>query len=227
MSLCMTCVKRLLYDRSIAKYHGIMNSKLQNQYPRARMDALFDGIFAVAMTLLVLDVKLPDDFHPNDATQLISGLIGLLPKVFPYLLSFFVLGNRWLAGIQTRSRVESVGGSYIRWWLLYLLLITCVPFTTIVVGRYASLAPAIWLYAGNTALIAITAWRLLELTPEVEDERHRRERRFSLLVLLVSALACIGWSFVNSAEALLALLLNFAPPALIRWARKAPPSSAT
>jgi uncharacterized membrane protein len=39
-------------------------------YPRARLDALNDAIFGVAMTLLVLDVRLPDDFHAHDATSL-------------------------------------------------------------------------------------------------------------------------------------------------------------
>ena len=42
-------------------------------YPKARLDALSDGIFAVAMTLLVLDVRLPEDFHPHNAAELLKG----------------------------------------------------------------------------------------------------------------------------------------------------------
>src|SRR5277367_3586088 len=114
-------------------------------YPKARLEALHDGIFSVAMTLLVLDVRLADDFHPADGGELLQGLIRLWPKFLPYLLSFAVLGLRWLAGIQIRSRAEYVDREYVNWWLLYLLLITFVPFSTIVVGRYASFAPAIWL----------------------------------------------------------------------------------
>ena len=41
-------------------------------FSRARLDALSDGIFAVAMTRLVLDVRLPEDFHPHDAAELIA-----------------------------------------------------------------------------------------------------------------------------------------------------------
>lgn len=135
-----------------------------------------------------------------------------------------MLGLRWLAGVQVRSRAEFLGGAYIRWWQFHLLLVTCVPFTTIVVGRYVSLAPAIWLYAGNTALLAVTSWRLLALTPDVENEHHRRGRQVAMLVLLVSALLCIGWSFVNSSQALWALTLNLVAPALIR--RSGEPKSA-
>src|SRR5579884_917587 len=105
-------------------------------FAKARLDALSDGIFAVAMTLLVLDVRLPEEFHPRDGAELLAGLAQLWPKVLPYVLSFGVLGLRWLSNIQIRSRAEFVGRDYVNWWLLYLFLITCVPFTTIVVGRH-------------------------------------------------------------------------------------------
>ena len=114
-------------------------------YPRARLDALSDAVFGVAMTLLVLDVRLPEEFHTDNANELLRALSGLWDKFWPYLLSFVVLGLRWLSSIQVRSRGEVVGREYVNWWLLYLLLITCVPFTTIIIGRFGTLAPAIWL----------------------------------------------------------------------------------
>lgn len=199
-------------------YHGrVKNSQQEIGYPRARLEALYDGIFAVAMTLLVLDIRLPDDFHPKDAAELLRGLIGLWARIMPYLLSFLVLGMRWLAGVQVRIRAEHLGGSYVRWWIFYLLLITCVPFTTNVVGRYASFAPAIWLYAGNTALIAIASWNLLRLAPDVENRGHRRGRQASSGVLFASALLCIGWSFFDPSWSLWAFLLNLATPLIVRW----------
>ena len=48
-------------------------------FSKARLDTLSDGIFGVAMTLLILDVRLPDEFHPKDAAELMQGLIGLWP----------------------------------------------------------------------------------------------------------------------------------------------------
>jgi uncharacterized membrane protein len=47
--------------------------------PKARLDALHDGIFSVAMTLLVLDVRLPEEFHPRDAAELLQAIAGLWP----------------------------------------------------------------------------------------------------------------------------------------------------
>jgi uncharacterized membrane protein len=207
-------------DASRATYHGQVSSeRFQALYPRVRLEALTDGIYAVAMTLLVLDVRLPEDFRPGSAAQLLQGLTDLWPKVFPYLLSFGVLGLRWLAAVQTRSRAELLGGAYIRWWLLHLLLITCVPFTTIVVGRYASLAPAVWLYAGNIGLLAAASWWQLNLLPDVDDDRHLRGRQVPSLLLLGSAVVCIVWSLFDSPHALWAFVLNLAGPALRRRSR--------
>jgi hypothetical protein len=45
---------------------------------------LSDGIFGVAMTLLILDVRLPDDFRPRDGAELLQGLVELWPKFLPY-----------------------------------------------------------------------------------------------------------------------------------------------
>jgi uncharacterized membrane protein len=186
-------------------------------YPKARLDALHDGIFSVAMTLLVLDVRLPDDFHPADGGELLQCLLKLWPKFLPYLLSFAVLRLRWLASIQIRSGAEYFNREYVNWWLFYLLLITFVPFSTIVVGRYAPLTPAIWLYAGHMLLIALISMRMVTLTPELERGDRPRRRTTSALFLAVSSLLTLVLSFVSPRLALWALALNFAQPVIERW----------
>jgi uncharacterized membrane protein len=186
------------------------NEGKPTMYPKARLDALSDGIFAVAMTLLVLDVRLPDDFAPHDAHDLLRGLLALGSKFLPYVLSFGVLGLRWLSNIHLRSRDEEVGRQYTEWWLVYHLLITGVPFTTMVVGRFASLAPSIWLYAGNTMLIAAVSFRMLALTPSFERTDHLSDRKIALGLLIISSALAIAWSFIDSSQALWALALNAA-----------------
>jgi uncharacterized membrane protein len=189
-------------------------------FSKARLDTLSDGIFAVAMTLLVLNVQLPNDFHPQDSGELLQGLADLWPKFLPYVLSFGVLGLRWLSNLELRSRAEFVNREYVNCWLLYLLLITCVPFTTIVVGRFAHLAPAIWLYAGHTLLIAAVGLRLVRLTPHLEQGDHLRHRQLSAWLLIVCSLLAIVISPVNSRLALWMLALNFAGPLLRKRSRR-------
>jgi uncharacterized membrane protein len=188
-------------------------------YPKARLDALHDGIFSVAMTLLVLDVRLPDEFHPRDAAELLQAIGNLWPKFLPYLLSFTVLGLRWLASIEIRSRAEYYNRGYVHLWLFYLLLITCVPFSTIVVGRYASLAPAVWLYAGHLLLIALVSMRMMALTPHLEPGDHLRAKQMGAMLLVVSALLTIALSFIDLRNAMWGLALNFVQPLIARWGR--------
>ena len=145
--------------RRLPKEPPDVESPKLSAFPKARIEALGDGVFSVAMTLLALDVRFPDDFQPKSSAEFLAGAAALWPKFFPYALSFWVLGARWLALIQIRTGDRDYETGYRRWWLLYLFLVTCVPFTTIAFGRYASLAPAIWFYAGNAALIGLVSFR--------------------------------------------------------------------
>jgi uncharacterized membrane protein len=188
---------------------------------KARIDALSDGIFGVAMTLLVLDVRLPSDFQPKDSGELLQGIADLWPKFLPYFLSFGVLGLRWLADIEVRSRAQFVNREFANWWLLYMLLITCDPLTTMIVGRFAHLPPAIWLYAGHLLLIAAIGLRLVFIIPDLELSDHLRHRQTSAIVLMISSLLAIAVSFVDSKVALWALALNFAVPLMRKWSGRA------
>jgi uncharacterized membrane protein len=185
-------------------------------YPKSRVDALTDGLFAVAMTILVLDVRLPDSFDPNQS-GLIHALEGLWPKFFPYALSFYVLGSTWLANIKLRSKGEFLSKQYVRWWLLYLLIATCFPFSTSVVGRFAHLAPAVWLYSFNMAALAAIGYRLVVLLPDVADDEHTLDRKVALSLLIVTSALCVGLSMVSPVKALWVFVLNLGEPQLARW----------
>ena len=130
-----------------------------------------------------------------------------------------MLGLRWLAKVHLPTRSQSFGREYATWRLFYLFLIICVPFSTMLVGRFVMFAPAIWLYAGNTLLIMAVAFRLPALT-DVEPGNHRRDRQVALAVLALSSLLAIALSFVNPRQALWAYLLNFAAPVIARVGRR-------
>jgi uncharacterized membrane protein len=185
-------------------------------YPKSRVDALTDGLFGVAMTILVLDLRLPDTFDP-DRAGLAHALAGLWPKFFPYALSFYVLGSTWLANIKIRSRGELLSRRYVAWWLLYLLIATCLPFSTSVVGRFVHLAPAVWLYSFNLAALAAIGYRLLVLLPDVADDEHTRDRKFSLCLVIASSVICVLLSLISPTKALWAYVLNLLGPQLGRW----------
>src|SRR5262249_7488449 len=110
---------------------------------RVRLDALTDGVFGFAMTLLVVDVKFPESFRPTSAEELVHALGELHTQFLCYVVSFIVLGVRWMSLAKLSREHETVEDRYVYWALVHLLLITVVPFSTMVVGRYGSLPPAV------------------------------------------------------------------------------------
>ncbi len=184
---------------------------------KVRLDALTDGVFAVAMTLLVIDLKLPESFHPTNAEEFLHGLLELKTQFLVYLISFIVLGLRWMSLAKLSSLHEAVSDGYVEWSLAHLLLITLVPFSTMVVGRYGAFAPAIWLYCANTILAALIAARLATLAaPHIGDE-DALDRRVGLLVVVIVSLTVLAFSLVQPKHAMWIFLLNLFAPALRRW----------
>jgi uncharacterized membrane protein len=159
-----------------------------NTFPKGRLEALTDGIFAVAMTILVLDLHLPDAPPIHDQAGLIAALWGLEDKAVPYLLSFYVLGTNWLALSQMQTKYTVVPTSHARWSLAYLLLVTLVPFTTVIVGRYASYPVASWLYLGNLAAVAAIFHHLIPDAVEASKDPAWVARRLGLRILIFTSL---------------------------------------
>src|SRR5690349_14591847 len=93
-----------------------------------RLAALSDGIFAVAMTLLVLDLGVPEGISSDDA--LWGALVKLAPRLAPYFMSFLTLGIFWL-GQQTQLNFFARGNRNLAWiHLIFLLFVTLMPFST-------------------------------------------------------------------------------------------------
>lgn len=182
-------------------------------YPKSRIDALTDGIFAVAMTLLVLDLRLPAELHLNSNSDLVRALWDQMPKFLPYVISFLSLGLRWLANLGDRDASLQVSRSYARWWLFYLLLVTCLPFSTTIVGTHQEFSAAICLYACNTLLLAIASYRMTTIMPEAHSEPRLRQRQVATAASVAASSLAIGWSFVSPHSALWAYLLLIVIPA--------------
>src|SRR5205807_4130480 len=155
---------------------------------KVRLDALTDGVFAVAMTLLVIDLKLPENFRPTTAVEFLHGLAELQTQFLVYIISFIVLGLRWMSLAKLSRLHETVEDRYVEWSLLHLLLITLIPFSTMVAGRYGALAPAIWLYCANTILAALVALRLATLAEPHIGKDDAFDRRIGRSVVIVVSL---------------------------------------
>ncbi|MBS0535262.1 MAG: DUF1211 domain-containing protein [Proteobacteria bacterium] len=185
-------------------------------FPKARIDALTDGIFAFAMTLLVLEVRLPTDVTIHDSAELVARLRALGPEYLAYVISFFVLAAQWRAEIELR-RVEEVAQDALGWSVVYLFFITSVPFSSSVVGRHGDLPPAVWLYAANMIVVAAVSLRLRALEVLPEHRARARAGNIRTAVFIASALLSVALTFVAPGHAMLAYFLNFIAVPIARW----------
>jgi uncharacterized membrane protein len=179
--------------------------------PKSRIDALTDGVFAFATTLLVLDLRLPEAFNPASSAELIGAIKELQGQFTAYIISFAVLGLRWLAQSTSRGVPETVSRKYGFWMLVYLFFITCIPFSTMVIGRYNDFAPASWLYAANMMLSALATLRLSSLPEETTNRPLDNQARLGGAVLFVSAVLSVALSFYIPRYATVAYALNVIP----------------
>jgi hypothetical protein len=95
-----------------------------------------------------------------------------------------------------------------------LLVATCLPFSTSVVGRFQHLQSAVWLYAFNMAALAAVGYRLLMLLPGLSDDEHTLDRKISLSWVIATSALCLALSLFDPANALWVYALNFAEPPL-------------
>lgn len=150
-----------------------------------RLAALSDGIFAVAMTLLVLDLRVPvmDALHIQQpiwapgAIQseqaLWEALVNLAPRIVPYFMSFLTLGIFWV-GQQTQLNYFARGDRNLTWLhLAFLLGITIMPFSTGLLAELITYRLALIVYWLNLLLLGVMlfgSWRYAERTDLMKDE---------------------------------------------------------
>jgi uncharacterized membrane protein len=176
-------------------YNRIANQSIE------RLAALSDGIFAVAMTLLVLDLHLPASAAIHSEHGLQAALWTLAPQVLVYLMSFMTLGIFW-NGQQTQLNFFERSDRDLSWLQLgFLFTITVMPFTTQLLAHFLAYRTALLIYWLNIllpGLLLYASWRYATraglLKAEVPLEVRRAVRRrvvFAQSLYALGALLCI------------------------------------
>ena len=117
-----------------------------------RMQFFSDAVFAIALTLLVLDIRLPD----TESGDLLTALLDLWPQYFAFALSFVIIALNWISHHAKYRVIVRYDGRLLRLNFVLLFLIAIVPFPTSVLSEYAPEAPAVVLYAATVAALSIT-----------------------------------------------------------------------
>ena len=155
-----------------------------------RLETCSDGVFAIVITLLVLDIKLPE----VNALGLIQALKESLPRIAAYVLSFAIIGLYWISHLRSFELIAKVDGAVFWINLLLLLLVSFIPFPTALLGRYPNEALPIVIYgltliACNAVGLGLMAYLLRH--PHLLAQEHRRDslwRQFPVrLIVMVNA----------------------------------------
>lgn len=140
-----------------------------------RVEAFSDGVMAVAITLLVLDLRVPE---PEPGRSLARGLLELWPNALAYVISFIAIGIMWLSHHTMFHRLARVDHSVLVLNLVLLLCIVVLPFTTSVLSSYLDVPGqgvlAAVLYAGSflvtSSLFFALQYHLLKRRPHLLRE---------------------------------------------------------
>ena len=174
-------------------------------FSKNRVEAFSDGIFAIIITLLVLEIKVPHIHEFNSTGELVKALSGLLPKFIGWIISFFTIAVIWVNHHKIFKQVKHIDNG-IFWWNAFLLLWSSfIPFPTAVLGDYPNNKASIVLYgvvmslmALGFALMRLYAIRKRDILEDsVSIESFKRMTKSSFIFGPVMYLAGVAVGFIH------------------------------
>ena len=196
-----------------SKHSGEVNPSEKRGYGvegNERINALSDGVFAIVITLLVLEIKVPD----VPSGELAHALKEIVPKIFSHIGSFVLLGIYWVGHHNLFLHIKRHDRVLIWLNVLFLMCVASMPFPTGLIIQYGSQQLAVVVYAGVLVLAGFSLdliwWyasrgrRLVEedIDPALVAFVHRR-----ILVAPIIYLLSIGVSFFSPTAARLVVLI--------------------
>ena len=143
-----------------------------------RLEALSDGVFAIVMTLLVIEIVVPE-LHSASDRELWEALRHLGPLFVGYFVSFAVLAMFWIShNFFYGAFTKNVNRVLVLLNILYLSFVALIPFSAHLLGEYSTSRLAIFLYGLNVFIIGILAWIVLRyaLNSKEIDTDHLSRR---------------------------------------------------
>jgi uncharacterized membrane protein len=139
----------------------------QNRLGLERLMFFSDAVFAIAITILVLDIRLPSGVDLTSDEQLLRSLTALWPKYLAYLISFLVIGLYWMNHHRKFLFIKKFDHLLLSLNLLFLMVIAFIPFPTTVMSESINLASSVFY-----ALVMAAAGLLLALLWLHATRRH-------------------------------------------------------
>jgi len=183
-----------------------------------------DAVFAIAITLLAIDIRVPQLAENLIPSQLNNEIIGLAPKLISFFLSFFIVGSYWINYHRTLSLIKRYDRGLISLNLLFLMFIVLLPFPNDLIGKYPANQSAVIVYAVLLTLTGLSICLLRIRASKghrlVDETIHPKFIHLFTLRLLISPsifLISIPISFFNPLISMMTWVLTF--PIIIYFQR--------
>jgi len=186
-----------------------------------RMEALSDGVFAVAFTLLVLEIRVPVDASIRTEHDLITAFSLLMPKMLSYFMSFLTLGIFWMGHSLQYQFIEKSDRNLNWISLFFLLFVSLIPFTTAFLSEHIAFKFAIAIYWLNILLLGVVIYihwdyaihhdfiQLRDEQRKIVDKAVRKRIVYAQSLYAVGALMCFVNTYI-SIGIIVAVQLNYA-----------------
>lgn len=186
------------------------------QFKKSRIETLVDGIFAIAMTLLVFSVKQPDPTKTYSDEHLIKILTGMWPNLLASFLSFIALGVFWVLHHLIYNTIKRSDRILLWFNIFFLMGVAFMPFTTSLFSENFENRIAIIVFATNLILIGLALymiWNYVTSQQGYIDEKidanaksHIVRRIMTVPVIAILSLIISIWSHLAAAIMLLLIL---------------------
>jgi len=131
---------------------------------RHRIDALVDGVMAITMTLLVLELRVPD----LGGGAFWNAIVAIEAKFISWIVSFLILALFWVGQARSFRHVVEVDAALFWLVIFWLLLSSLIPFSSALIGEHNEFSGSHFIYAANLlGVMGLATWR------NVYIERHR------------------------------------------------------
>lgn len=181
----------------------------QTRYQRgsdefARLLALTDGVVAIAITLLVLTITLPEPSSEQAANQAAIGslMAALADQLLAFFVSFVILAYSWVGHHRQISQLARIDGVFIAWNFGYLLLVAMVPLLSQLIGLYGDNPQALQLFSMGFAVLFGWDWigtqlvwrrQLMDSPPTRRQRRRISLARLIPVVVFLSVIPAVQW----------------------------------
>jgi uncharacterized membrane protein len=187
-----------------------------------RLETLVDGIFAIAMTLLVLSLAVPQLTPPVTDSALRAALVGLIPNLISMVVSFLLLSIFWKIHHKFFKQIEYINGTLLWINVIWLLFIVLVPFSETLTGDYGGTMTAHFVFNLNMmgiALLLFLNWHYASSHNFINENVDQKEITITWRVNVAFVLIVIGailLSFVIPDYASIIYLLTFVVENIVR-----------